>query len=64
MVVLIVDQHHVFALKEESQSPVAADLNGPMSSELTLQRMKMIAGSIHITRSACNIEGSKESPQS
>jgi hypothetical protein len=63
MVVLIVDQEGVLAFEHERQTPVAADRYRPMAFERAVQRMKLPAGSIHVFRRSCVVQGEKLPPE-
>src|SRR5208283_473985 len=64
VVILIVHEDRVFTLKGEGQPPVAADADGPVSFEVSLQRMPVPAIPVHIQRRRCQIQGSELDAQS
>lgn len=64
MVVAIIDQNGVFSFKREGQSPVAADIYGPVTFEVAMERMQSPSRSVHVFRRFGIIKGEKLFPQS
>ena len=48
MIVVIINQHGVFALEREGQSPIATHIHRPMALPVAMERMQSPSRSIHI----------------
>lgn len=59
MVVLIIHQHRIIAVKQKCQAPVAVDRDCELPGEIACQSMQSPARHIHIISISCNIEARK-----
>jgi hypothetical protein len=63
VIILIINQHRVFALKLKSQSPVATDVDGSMLGERAPKTMQFPSWGIHIRGRLCAIQSEQLQPQ-
>src|ERR1035441_3299232 len=49
VVILVVDENRVLALKSKCQAPIAVHFHGPMALEIAVQRVQSPSRSIHIS---------------
>ena len=64
VVILIIDEYRILALKGEGQPPVAADSHRPVSFEIPFQRMPAPTIPVHIQGRRCQIQGGQLDAQS
>ena len=50
MVILIVDQYRILALKRKREPPVSAHLDGPVPAQIFAERMEFPSRSVHVVR--------------
>ncbi|GAV19962.1 hypothetical protein MMIC_P0923 [Mariprofundus micogutta] len=63
MLILIINQHSIFALKSECQAPVSIHPKRPMTFKVTFECIQLPAGNIHIFRRNRSIKSSQLSSQ-
>ena len=61
MIILIVHENYVLILEAKSEPPIAAHIDGPMTSKFAFQRMQVVARGIYVAGPASHVESSKQS---
>lgn len=56
MIILIIHQNGILTFKPKSQTPVSIDLDGPVTSQLALQRVQIPSGEVHAVRASGAIQ--------
>lgn len=56
MVVLVVDEFHIFTDESKGDAPISVDPDGPETSEVSLERVGSKAWDLHIDRRPSNVE--------
>ena len=59
MIVAMVNENGVFTFKREGESPVAADRHRPVAFQISMERMRSPAGSIHVLQRPGIVESEK-----